>query len=87
MISTFDFNGHNSKEFNMYINAEINISSSQPDYSTIEVPGRDGDLILPNNRYKSFSQAVPVIFLGGYKDTMSKIEQVRRWLLSDTGIS
>lgn len=85
MISTFDFNGHNSKEFNMYINAEINISSSQPDYSTIEVPGRDGDLILPNNRYKSFSQAVPVIFLGGYKDTMSKIEQVRRWLLSDTG--
>lgn len=84
MISTFDFNGHNSKEFNMYINAEINISSSQPDYSTIEVPGRDGDLILPNNRYKSFSQTVPVIFLGGYKDTMSKIEQVRRWLLSDT---
>jgi predicted phage tail component-like protein len=84
MISTFDFNGNNSKEFNMYINAELTLSSSQPDYSTIEVPGRDGDLILPNNRYKSFSQTVSVIFLGGYNDTMSKIEQVRRWLLSDT---
>lgn len=84
MISTFTFNSHNSEEFNMYINAEQTISSSQPDYSTIEVPGRDGDLILPNNRYKSFSQTVSVIFLGGYNDTMSKIEQARRWLLSDT---
>ncbi|MFT8869545.1 hypothetical protein [Liquorilactobacillus nagelii] len=84
MISTFDFNGHNSEEFSMYINVELTLSSSQPDYSTVEVPGRDGDLILPNNRYKSFSQTIPVIFLGGYNGTMSKIEQVRRWLLSDT---
>lgn len=68
----------------MYINAEMTISSSQPDYQIVEVPGRDGDLILPNDRYKSFAQTVPVIFLGKYNDTMSKIEKARRWLLSDT---
>ena len=69
-VTSFTFNDLKSTDFNMYINAEYETASSVPDYQTVEVPGRDGDLIIPNDRYKSFVQELPIIYLGKYKETM-----------------
>lgn len=83
-VTSFTFNGLKSTDFNMYVNAEYEIASSVPDYQTVEVPGRDGDLIIPNNRYKSFVQELPIIYLGKYKETMRKINQARQIMLADS---
>lgn len=83
-VTSFTFNGLKSTDFNMYINAEYEIASSIPDYKTVEVPGRDGDLIIPNDRYKSFVQELPIIYLGKYKETMRKIDKARQIMLGDS---
>ena len=83
-VTSFTFNGLKSTDFNMYINAEYETTSSVPDYQTVEVPGRDGDLIIPNDRYKSFVQELPIIYLGKYKETMRKIDQARQIMLADS---
>lgn len=83
-VTSFTFNDLKSTDFNMYINAEYEITSSTSDYQIVEVPGRDGDLIIPNDRYKSFVQELPIIYLGKYKETMQKIDQARQIMLGDS---
>ncbi|GBG94983.1 hypothetical protein LFYK43_14420 [Ligilactobacillus salitolerans] len=83
-VTSFTFNDLKSTDFNMYINAEYEIASSASDYQIVEVPGRDGDLIIPNNRYKSFVQELPIIYLGKHKETMQKIDQARQIMLADS---
>lgn len=83
-VTSFIFNSLKSTDFNMYINAEYEIASSVPDYQTVEVPGRDGDLIIPNDRYKSFVQELPIIYLGKYKEVVQKINQARQIMLADS---
>lgn len=40
-------------EFDTYISGEGSFSSPERDYETVEIPGRNGDLIWDNGRYKN----------------------------------
>lgn len=82
--SQFKFNGHPSGEYNMYIDSDYELASTTPDYQVIEVPGRDGDLQISNNRFKSFNQEFPITYLGDYKDNIVKIEKAKQLFLQDT---
>ena len=82
--SQFKFNGHKSSDFNMYINSDYELASTTPDYQAVEIPGRDGDLLIPNNRFKSFKQEFPIIYIGSYDDSIKKIETAKQLMLQDT---
>ena len=82
--SQFKFNGHKSSDFNMYINSDYELASTTPDYQAVEIPGRDGDLLIPNNRFKSFKQDFPITYIGSYDDSIKKIEAAKQLMLQDT---
>ena len=67
----------------MYIGLDLELNSSEIDYQTIEVPGRDGDLVVLNNRRKSFIQEIPVIYVGEYSERYQHLDDFRQAMLSD----
>lgn len=67
----------------MFIDLELEINSSEVDYQIVEVPGRDGDLIIPNDRFKSFVQEIPVIYTGQYSKRIENIEKAKKAMLVD----
>lgn len=67
----------------MFVGLEMELNSSEADYQVVEVPGRDGDLIISNNRRKSFVQEIPVIYTGKYTDRIKHIDAVRQIMLAD----
>lgn len=67
----------------MYIGLDLELNSSEIDYQAIEVPGRDGDLVVLNNRRKSFIQEIPVIYVGEYSERYQHLDDFRQAMLSD----
>lgn len=49
----FTFNGRSSKDFNLLIQNDFEIEAGDADVSYTSVPGRNLDIVNPNNRYKN----------------------------------
>jgi Phage-related protein len=52
-MHTFTYNGRTSDEFNLVISGEDTWKKATPDISRMQIPGRNGDLILSNHRYNN----------------------------------
>ena len=52
-LEHFTFGGTSSASFNFIIVEKDNLKSFENDFELISVPGRNGDLIIPNNRKKN----------------------------------
>lgn len=78
-MTYFQFDGRNSEEFGMCISGRT-YNAPERDISYIEVPGRNGDLIIDNGRYRN----VDIAYLCGIKK-LEDMTAVKRWLLSSTG--
>lgn len=50
---TFVYNGMLSYDYGVVLSGEDTWKRAQPDVQRISVPGRNGDLLLPGNRYKN----------------------------------
>ena len=59
----FIYNGRSSADFNLVLSGEDTWKKPMPDVERMEIPGRNGDLILSNNRYGN----VPVTYHVGIK--------------------
>lgn len=81
-MGTFIFNGVNSSAYGIYVTGKGTFNGAELDYSKVTVPGRNGDVIFSNKRYKNI-----VVPYEGYihKDFRDKAEAARAWLLSAQG--
>ena len=52
-MHTFTYNGHSSDEYNLVVSGEDTWKKAMPDTERIQIPGRNGDLILSNHRYNN----------------------------------
>ena len=50
---TFVYNGMLSSDYGLVLSGEDTWTRAQPDVQRISVPGRNGDIILPGNRFKN----------------------------------
>lgn len=55
MIHWFDYNGQSTRDFNCYITKKTSYDKPERDITSLSVPGRSGDLIIDNKRYKNIS--------------------------------
>lgn len=55
MIHHFSYNGKDSRRFGVYITDKTAYDKPERDISMIQVPGRNGDLIVDNGGYKNLS--------------------------------
>ena len=72
----FTFNGKSSEDFNLIISEKNIYSAPARDISYQSVPGRNGDVIIDNNRFENISISYTV----GCKDIKSNIKGIKEWL-------
>lgn len=81
-INSFTFNGQNSLDYGLYVSGNQTFNSAEKDYSKVSVPGRSGDLLIFNNRYKNVNLNYNAILIDNYEENAAN---VRAWLLSANG--
>ncbi|MBK0348235.1 phage tail family protein [Aerococcaceae bacterium zg-ZJ1578] len=81
-MAYFKFNGVSSKDMGLRIMNQVVSESTGRDIERVQVPGRDGDLLLSNNRLKSVEKSFPCKLI--VKDNLTMAgEKISQWLLVD----
>ena len=82
MIGYFVFGNRSSRDYALYISGDGTYDAPERDYDEIEIPGRSGNLILDNHRYKN----ITVKYDAFIKDDFDvNFAGFRSYLLSCTG--
>lgn len=78
-MDTFTFNGTNSSQYGLRVTSDYVINSTGQDIDTVAVAGRDGDLLLSNNRLKSVTIELPCTIMSNRK--LTDVEgDISNWL-------
>lgn len=77
---TLTWSGYNSlKDFGVYISGAGEHNAAEADVTVYQIPGRSGDLIIPNGRYRNIEVRYPAFIAHGFA---VKEQGVRNWLRS-----
>lgn len=76
------YDGANSLDFNVKISGDGTFSAPEREVEKIEVPGRSGDLILDNNKFKNITVKYDAYIT---KDFSTSAARLRAFLLSRKG--
>lgn len=78
----FIIDGIKSKDLGLYISGSGTFDSPERDYDKVSVPGRNGDLIFDNGRYKNITLKYPAFVRRQFGRNS---EAIRAWLLGTQG--
>lgn len=78
-MGVFTFNGTESSTYGVYVNGKGTYNGAELDFTRISVPGRNGDVIMSNGRYKNIVVPYEAYI---HKDFKNKAAKARAWLLS-----
>lgn len=76
------FGGKCSKDFGIYVSGSGTFNAPERDVERIEIPGRNGELIIDNGRFKNKSVSYPAFIRTAFR---SSADAAREWLLSYPG--
>lgn len=77
MINWFNFNGEKSTDYGLLVEEIPNILDAPPaDVEQISIPGRNGDLLISNNRFEN----IEVTYNCGLRYDITKLRQLKAWL-------
>jgi phage-related protein len=82
MMNFFSYGGRSSKDFGVYISGGGTYNAPERDMTTYSVPGRNGDLLVDNGRFKNISVTYQSFIPFGFPN---KAEQLRFWLKQNIG--
>lgn len=78
------FNGKDLGDFGIEVKGDSVYDSPERDIETVSVPGRDGDLLIDNGRYKNITVKYPAFILRKFKEA-SYFDGLRAFLMANTG--
>lgn len=81
-LGTLTIGGTSSADYGIWINGSGLFDSSSPDVSVTSVPGRNGDLLYSNNRFKNYTVTIPCLMR---KDFRTRFPAFRSFLFSNVG--
>ena len=82
-MNYFEYNGVKSSDMGLRIKSKNVYSSPKFDSQFVSVPGRNGDLIVSNNRYENIQISYNVFLSAKTVDELSeKLRKVKSWLYS-----
>lgn len=82
MLGEITVNGKSSRDFNVYLSDAGVYGMPERDMENIEIPGRSGDLVKDNGRFKNVEMSFPCIIVDHFKDNFSAFVG---YLLNQTG--
>lgn len=88
-LNSLTFNSINSLQYGVYISGTGVFNSPARDREMIEVPGRNGDIIIDHGRYKNIEVTYPAFIVKNFKSNLTAwankmLEPVDYARLSDT---
>lgn len=87
-MNGFKFLNKRSSDFGLRIEEGISFDSPELDFDFHEIKGRDGDVVLYNNRLKSVNKSLPVVFFPQKNKSLDEqITEVSSWLKGHVGYS
>lgn len=81
-MTRFYFNGKSCREFGIYVSGSGTFNAPELDVTSYEIPGRNGDLVISNNRYKNIQVVYPAFIRSHFRANAAK---ARAWLLKPEG--
>lgn len=84
MIGNITVNGKNSQEFNVFLTDAGIYGMPEKDTKTIQIDGRNGDLIIDNGRYKNKEAQFPCVIVDDFERHFTEFIE---YLLNQAGYS
>jgi len=82
----FTYKGIKSKDMHLRVLNDISFASPKRDVNIIQVPGRDGDIIMDNGRFESVIRSIPCrLEAPTGTDVEELINKINNWLINDAG--
>lgn len=81
-MTRFYFNGKSCREFGIYVSGSGTFNAPELDVTSYEVPGKNGDVVISNGRYKNINVAYPAFIRSNFRHNA---ERARAWLLQPQG--
>ena len=82
----FTYKGIRSRDMHLRVLNDITFTSPTRDVKVMQIPGRDGDLIMDNGRFESVIRSVPCrLEAPTGTDVEELISQINNWLIDDAG--
>jgi phage-related protein len=81
-MGKFWFNGRSCAEFGIVASGSSTFNAPVRDITMAAVPGRNGDLVIDNGRFKNISVTYPVFI---HRDFSNNAMKARAWLRGDAG--
>lgn len=78
-INSVTYNGVTSTSLGVFVGGAGAYGAAALDITKYEIPGRNGDLIIPNNRWKNITIAYPAFIPSDFE---IRVQMVRNWLTS-----
>ena len=87
-MNAFTYNGTSSYNLGLRIESKNVFSTPQYDTTLQSIPGRDGDLIIPNGRFPNV-QVTYSVFLPAktLAELAQKLTAVKAWLYTEPGVT
>ena len=80
-MMTFTFNGHNSREYGLFIESFPNEQGGQKILDTVQIPGRTGSLTIDTGAISNVRKSYSVMFKG----STANMRAIRQWLAMSEG--
>lgn len=83
-MNSFTFNGHSTNEFGLLVTGLSTFGSPARRVEKIQVPGRNGDILLDEGTYDNYIARYEICIVDGFK---ANARSIANWLLSSSGYS
>ena len=81
-INTITYNSIQSDSLGVFVTGSGSFDAAELDVIAYEIPGRNGDLLIPNNRYKNIEIIYPAFVPSDFK---TRVQAIRNWLRGANG--
>lgn len=81
-MTRFYFNGESCRDYGIYVSGSGTFNAPELDVISYEIPGRNGELIISNERYKNLEVVYPAFIRSNFRYNAAR---ARAWLLSPQG--
>lgn len=81
-IGKITYNGTASDTLGLFVSGKGTFDAAELDAIKYEIPGRSGDIIISNNRWKNIAVTYPAFIPGNFDGV---VQAVRNWMRSATG--
>ena len=82
MVNYFTFAGKSSQDFKVYISGQGTYNAPARVYSSYEIPGRNGALLVDEKRFENCDVSYPAFI---YENMQQNLEAFRNYILSKKG--